>query len=284
MYVFLPLSFGSYHLSSGIPADSGHRLFVIPHFSFDPRAFRGSGNSSHRRHPFVINNRLPSGEFYSFVFFFPITIQLCLHKNHNNRFLAVAGADQRENKLEFSLRGNEGGWVAVTFLCQWAGKNCSVSLRVHLVPQMKSFSIQIIALDQKQEGFYILFIQKYETNYYLESSSCLVGKFKRILLPAGINTLLLFTYLFCLLIRNKVLIRMEVLIWKEIKLKEYQGPEKISCKCYGCFVGSTPAYVNQGFSFVHSMWCLAISKTLALEWCEEKWKNNFVSISTQVKC
>lgn len=116
MYVFLPLSFGSYHLSSGIPADSGHRLFVIPHFSFDPRAFRGSGNSSHRRHPFVINNRLPSGEFYSFVFFFPITIQLCLHKNHNNRFLAVAGADQRENKLEFSLRGNEGGWVAVTFV------------------------------------------------------------------------------------------------------------------------------------------------------------------------
>lgn len=138
---------------------------------------------------------------------------------------------------------------------------------------MKSFCIQIIALDQKQEGFYILFIQKYETNYYLESSSCLVGKFKRILLPAGINTLLLFTYLFCLLIRNKVLIRMEVLIWKEIKLKEYQGPEKISCKCYGCFVGSTPAYVNQGFSFVHSMWCLAVSKTLALEWREEKWKN-----------
>lgn len=55
---------------------------------------------------------------------------------------------------------------------------------------MKSFCIQIIGLDQKQEGFYILFIQKYETNYYLESSNCLVGKFKRILLSAGINSLI----------------------------------------------------------------------------------------------
>lgn len=89
-------------------------------------------------------------------------------------------------------------------MCQWAGEDCSVALLAHLGPGLMSFLIKIIGLDRKQESFDILLIQEYETNYYLGSSTRLAGKFKRILLPAGISALLLFTYLLGLLIRNKV--------------------------------------------------------------------------------
>lgn len=56
------------------------------------------------------------------------------------------------------------------------GKDCSVALLAHLGPQMMSFPIKISGLDRKQEGFDIRLIQKYETNYYLGSSTCLLEK------------------------------------------------------------------------------------------------------------
>ncbi len=62
--------------------------------------------------------------------------------------------------------------MAVVHACQWAGEDCSVALLAHLGPQMMSFPIKIIGLDREQEGFNILFIQKYESNYYLETRSC----------------------------------------------------------------------------------------------------------------
>ena len=68
--------------------------------------------------------------------------------------------------------------MAVAYACQRAEEDCSVALLAHLGPQLMSFPIKIIGLDRKQEGFHIRFIQKYETNYYLGSSSCLLEKAK----------------------------------------------------------------------------------------------------------
>lgn len=77
--------------------------------------------------------------------------------------------------------------------------DCSLALLAHLGPQMMSFPIKIIGLDRKQKSFHVRFVQKYETNYYLGSSSCLLEKGEGILLSSGINSLLFFTYLLLLI-------------------------------------------------------------------------------------
>lgn len=90
----------------------------------------------------------------------------------------------------------------VVCACQWAVEDCSAALLAHLGPQMMSLSIKIIGLDRKQESFDILFIQKYETNYYLGSRSCLLENAKGILLSSGINSPVI-VHLFPLLIKQK---------------------------------------------------------------------------------
>lgn len=67
-------------------------------------------------------------------------------------------------------------------LCNCAsgqGEDRSAALLAHLGPQMMSFPIKIIGLDREQQGFDILFIQKYESHYYLETRSCLLEKMQR---------------------------------------------------------------------------------------------------------
>ena len=56
------------------------------------------------------------------------------------------------------------------------GGDCSLALLAHLGPPMMSFPIKIIGLDRKQKSFHVRCVQKYETNYYLGSSSCLLEK------------------------------------------------------------------------------------------------------------
>lgn len=41
------------HIFAWVPADSGHRLFVIPHFYSDPTALRGSGHFKPSPSPFL---------------------------------------------------------------------------------------------------------------------------------------------------------------------------------------------------------------------------------------
>lgn len=78
-----------------------------------------------------------------------------------------------------------GSGVYIVYSCQWAGEDCSAALLAHLGPRMMSFPIKIIGLDRKQEGFDIRLFQKYETNYYLGSSSCLLENEKGYLFLQG---------------------------------------------------------------------------------------------------
>lgn len=76
-------------------------------------------------------------------------------------------------------------------------------LLVHVGPQMRSFSIKIIGLSKKQDCFDSPPLQKKKEKMKLiiiGIKHLLSWKFKKwILLPAGINSLLFLTYLFCLL-------------------------------------------------------------------------------------
>lgn len=148
-------------------------LFVIPGFSFDPAAPRGSGDFCH--HPrWKTNSGLLSGDFFSMFFlsfFFSSSKEPSSCLRTIISFQPLLG--QTSKKIHIICWGER---ETVASARQWAGEHSSVALLAHLGSRMTSFPIKIIGLDMKQDGFDIRFVQKYESNYNLRWSGGLLEK------------------------------------------------------------------------------------------------------------